>query len=48
VVMNEAVEVAKKYGNENSGAFVNGVLDAMMVNADQDNESEIKTEQAKG
>ena len=48
VVINEAVEVAKKYGNENSGAFVNGVLDAMMVNADQDNESEIKTEQAKG
>ncbi len=29
VVINEAVELAKKYGSEESGAFVNGVLDAM-------------------
>jgi N utilization substance protein B len=26
VIIDEAVEVAKRYGNENSGAFVNGVL----------------------
>jgi transcription antitermination factor NusB len=27
VVINEAVDIAKKYSTENSGAFVNGVLD---------------------
>jgi len=27
VVINEAVELAKKYGSEASGAFVNGILD---------------------
>ena len=29
VVLDEAIELAKKYGTENSGAFVNGVLDPM-------------------
>ncbi len=29
VVINEAIEIAKKYGNENSGGFVNGILDAL-------------------
>ena len=28
VVLNEAVDLAKKFSNEDSGAFVNGVLDA--------------------
>jgi len=28
VVLNEAVELAKKFSSEESGAFVNGVLDA--------------------
>ena len=27
VVMNEAIDIAKKYGTEESGRFVNGVLD---------------------
>ncbi len=27
VSINEAIEIAKNYGNENSGAFVNGILD---------------------
>lgn len=27
IVINEAVEVAKKYGSTDSGAFVNGILD---------------------
>ncbi|MBI5549277.1 MAG: transcription antitermination factor NusB [Deltaproteobacteria bacterium] len=27
VVLNEAVELAKKYGSEESGAFINGILD---------------------
>lgn len=29
VVINEAIELAKKFGTENSGKFVNGVLDAI-------------------
>ncbi len=29
VVMNEAIEVAKEFGNEESGKFVNGVLNAL-------------------
>jgi N utilization substance protein B len=29
VVINEAVELAKKYGTEESGGFVNGVLGAI-------------------
>ena len=27
VILNEAIEIGKKYGVENSGAFINGVLD---------------------
>jgi N utilization substance protein B len=27
VIINEAIELGKKYGSENTGAFVNGVLD---------------------
>ena len=27
VAINEAVEIAKKFGNEDSSAFVNGILD---------------------
>jgi len=44
VAINEAIEVAKKYGNENSGAFVNGVLDSMMTDASQQNRIEIEGE----
>lgn len=29
VVLNEAIELAKTYGDENSPAFINGVLDAL-------------------
>jgi N utilization substance protein B len=29
VIIDEAIEVAKKYGSEESGSFVNGVLDAI-------------------
>ncbi len=29
VVMDEAIEIAKKYGNEHSGKFVNGILDSI-------------------
>ncbi len=30
VVLNEAVELAKKFSSEESGAFVNGVLDSVL------------------
>lgn len=29
VIINEAIELAKKYSTENSGSFVNGILDKM-------------------
>jgi transcription termination factor NusB len=29
VIMDEAIELAKKYSTENSGKFVNGVLDSV-------------------
>ena len=31
VVLNEAIELAKKYGTENSGRFVNGILDRLSI-----------------
>jgi N utilization substance protein B len=31
VVINEAVEIAKRYGSEASGAFVNGILDQVRL-----------------
>jgi N utilization substance protein B len=42
VAINEAIEVAKKYGNENSGAFVNGVLDSIILDPSEKNGSETK------
>ena len=30
VVLNEAIDIAKKYGSEESGRFVNGVLDDIL------------------
>jgi N utilization substance protein B len=35
VVINEAVELAKKYGTSNSGAFVNGILDRIRNRRDE-------------
>lgn len=35
VVINEAVELAKEYGSENSGKFVNGVLSAVSKETDK-------------
>ncbi len=31
VSINEAIEVAKKYGSEESGAFINGILDGIRI-----------------
>ncbi len=33
VVINEAIEIAKKYGSEDSPAFINGVLDKIALEA---------------
>jgi N utilization substance protein B len=37
VVINEAIEMAKKFGGEKSPAFVNGVLDAVLKKISADN-----------
>lgn len=31
VVINEAIEVAKKFGDDDSGPFINGILDAVRI-----------------
>ncbi|MFQ5588427.1 MAG: transcription antitermination factor NusB [Nitrospiria bacterium] len=31
VTINEAIEIAKCYGNENSGSFINGILDRVQT-----------------
>jgi N utilization substance protein B len=36
VVINEAVELAKKYGAEQSAAFVNGILDEIRRTIEQE------------
>ncbi len=33
VVLNEAIDIAKKFGTEESGAFVNGILDRVAQDA---------------
>ena len=30
VTLNEAIEIAKRYGDESSGAFINGILDRIL------------------
>lgn len=34
VIIDEAIEIAKKYGTSDSGAFVNGILDAILKRED--------------
>ncbi len=36
VVIDEAIELAKKFGSEQSGRFVNGILDALLVTLGRD------------
>ncbi|MFV1956535.1 MAG: transcription antitermination factor NusB [bacterium] len=36
VIINEAIELAKSFGGEDSGIFVNGVLDRIRVNIGRD------------
>ena len=38
VTINEAVEIAKKYGDDDAGKFVNGVLDSVYQETDRANQ----------
>lgn len=40
VSINEAVELGKNYGTEESGAFVNGILDSIRMNLERSREKE--------
>lgn len=31
VIINEAIEIAKRFGSEQSAAFINGILDSMRI-----------------
>ncbi|HEY5600231.1 MAG TPA: transcription antitermination factor NusB [Candidatus Manganitrophaceae bacterium] len=44
VTLNEAIEIAKKYGNEDSGAFVNGILDHVLRDYPKSESSDLKSE----
>ena len=33
VAIDEAIELGKKYGSEESGAFINGILDSIFLSA---------------
>jgi N utilization substance protein B len=35
VVINEAIEIAKKFGNDESGPFINGILDAVRLRVER-------------
>ncbi|HQL00261.1 MAG TPA: transcription antitermination factor NusB [Smithellaceae bacterium] len=40
VTINEAVDLGKIFGSENSGSFVNGILDALRLKIDKDHAAE--------
>ena len=44
VAINEAIELAKRYGTNNSSQFVNGVLDRLMSNKSLNRSSDIAEE----
>jgi len=46
VTLNEAIEIAKDYGNENSGAFINGILDQIQTDFPKTNSSQKRQETA--
>jgi N utilization substance protein B len=39
IVINEAIEIAKKFSGEQAAMFINGVLDTLRKNANKDKES---------
>ncbi len=44
VAINEAIDIGKKFGTEESGAFINGILDSIRIALEK---GEIKTESIK-
>lgn len=46
VVINEAVELAKRFGNRQSGQFVNGILDRLLHASEEASESAEASEEA--
>ena len=44
VAMNEAIELAKDFGDDNSKTFVNGILDAAAKGAERDRTTKIQSE----
>jgi N utilization substance protein B len=34
VSINEAIDIGKKYGTEESGAFINGILDSVRIDSE--------------
>lgn len=44
VIIDEAVEIAKHYGSENSGSFINGALASALALTERDDEVKDKTE----
>lgn len=46
VAINEAIEIAKKFGNEDSSAFVNGILDRISADMSRGSEPRDKTPRA--
>jgi len=42
VVINEAIEIAKKFCSEGSGKFINGILDAIHQDIDSNNQSTLE------
>ena len=45
VAINEAIEIAKKFGSESSGKFVNGVLGAIYKDIEKKNERNTKNKE---
>jgi len=41
VSMNEAIEIAKEFGDDNSGSFVNGILDKIFITVQPKHEEKV-------
>lgn len=41
VSINEAIDIGKKFGTEDSGPFINGILDSIRISLDKENQSGI-------
>ena len=37
VSINEAIDIGKKFGTEDSGAFINGILDSIRISLEKEN-----------